>query len=117
MDAVKVVPLFVCESEHVPQDRQVVAHGPGAHLADAPFFVGGDLLRRELTDGQPGSEGREHLFLQNPFVLVERALAMIAFKFEIPRRDMAERHVRRPVRLPAPNLFLPCAQGLQRVLF
>ena len=55
----------------VPQDRQVIAHGPGAHFGDAPFLIGRNLLRRELTDWQPGPEGREQLFLQNPFVLVE----------------------------------------------
>lgn len=42
---------------------------------------------------------------------------MIALEFEIPLRDVAERHVRRPVRLPAPNLLLPLGQGLQDVLF
>ena len=68
---IEVVLLSLRQPAQVPQNCQVIVHGPGVHFGDAALLVSGDLLRRELTDRQPGPEGREQLFLQNPFVLVK----------------------------------------------
>ena len=99
----------------MPQHGQLVRHGIGADLPDAPCFIASDLLTTEPPNEEVLAELRKQAVVQNPPVILDRTLlALLLIREILLVGELAEGDGQRLVRLASFDVLEATGQGLHR---